>query len=150
MPTERIEIWILGISGLLLLFALAAALLRRRRNRLDPDSDVDPTVAAFRVTHPAFYRIMRSFQRNHDLAEILSQGEVRDSFRLLQLRTEGGSPVAGSPLGLNDPAAAVNDERLQAAMLTILRGIYMEERFTAGLEPEAHKELDRMLDSLTG
>ena len=152
MLIDQLQVWILAGSGALLLAAMLAAYFVRRRRRLDPDAEVDPTVGRFRTSHPAFYRIMRSFQRHYDLAEILSRGEVRDAFRLLQRHADGGQspPAAGNTLRLNGLTGKLSDERVQAAMLTILRSIYMDERFVAQLDPEVHRELDQLLDTLSG
>ena len=149
MLTENTTLSIIIFSGVIMLVAVLTAIYRRQRRSGDRvDDGDDPTIAAFRNSHESFYRILQIFQQRHDLAEILSERDVRDAYKLLRLKNNRPETRADSPLQLQDPSREISEERLQAAMLTILRAIYMDERLVADLDPSAHEELDRLLEGI--
>lgn len=151
--------WVVLAAGALL---LASALLlitfrwflRRRARRRAQDGEPSPAelrriVARYRKSHPSFYRILSELKRGH--AEgMLERGEVRAALRLLAVEGKKNRQDDRASL-LELTAGTKNPEtRIQAAMLTILRVVYSDPKLRDALSKKADRELDLLLDDLTG
>ncbi len=110
-------------------------------------------VSAYQESHPSFFFILDSFQANHTIDQLCKNRDVMDAFQRLDRLRGASTPPASSnkrtsSLHLLPPSS--NDSRApQAAMATILRGIYSDINYSRDLPITAHEELDRFLDSLT-
>jgi len=136
-----------GTGGLLLL--ICVLLLIRRRRRAGP-RDFGFDLTAYRKRNPGFVHALQAIADRGLGKELSRRGDVRAAFRLLKER--GGAQRRPKPdrrtslLELRVPP----DPRVDAAILTILRAVYMEEGLRAAVPVEAQREIDSYLDGLTG
>jgi len=146
---------LVGLGLLLLLAGLGIWLWRRRRKVMPHQLELQETVTAYRYRNPAFYRMMRQFwERGLDEA-LLERPDVEAALRLLStLRERRRDEVRRKDLGssllqLESKESKSEARQIQAAILTILRTIYLDPDLRRILPAEAESELDRLLDSLT-
>lgn len=154
----NLELTILLAAALLLVVAaiLAFVLVRRKGSTQNEASSVEATFAAYRDSHPSFYRILSSLKGGDELSQLLERGDVRAAVRLLETRRPAQrkqearrSKERGMlDLGTSDDSSA--DRTVQAAMLTIIRAVYLDDDLRRSLPEGADSELDRLLESLTG
>lgn len=154
-----LELLILLAVAILLIFAAVLALVfsRRKRRKVTAATSVEATFAAYRESHPSFYRILSSLKGGKELNQLLERGDVRAAVRLLETRRASQVDKEGSRgnerglLDLNARGGDVSlDRTVQAAMLTIIRAVYLDEDLRQSLPKGADSELDRLLESLTG
>lgn len=154
----NLELAILLAAALLLVVAavLAFVLVRRKNRSQNESSSLEVTFAAYRDSHPSFYRILSSLRGGDELNQLLERGDVRAAFGLLETRrpaqgqqaSRRGNQRGMLDLGTTDDSSV--DRTVQAAMLTIIRAVYLDDNLRRSLPEGAHSELDRLLESLTG
>lgn len=153
---------ILLIAAGLLLLILLIVLVAKRRQRTkrvrggSPGAEADRrdprlVLARYRTSHPAFYRIMTAFQENHSMDRLLEGEEAKKAFaRLSKIPTvpkkKGGGRTA--VLSLSESEGSKSPPELEAAMLTLVRSIYMNPEYRNTLPGDSDRELDRFLDNL--
>ncbi len=140
------------VIGLVVIAILLGLLVWRRRSaghvpppsRAGSERELGNLVASFEQSHPAFASIMKSFQQRHSLRYLCRHKEVESAFA--ELSREAPSPAAKPSLRLQP--GKPNRSR-EAAMVTIVRAIYEDDRYYRELPVQTHRELDNLLDALT-
>lgn len=161
---ERTLDWIqnlqdqLGLSGdqgvlILIVFAavllalIAWLLLRRRRPRAELGIDLD----AYRKQNPCFFKVITAVREQGLVDQLKERGDVRAALKLLATRdAERRSRQKDRRSSLLDlPGQPAKTRHQDAAVMTILRAVYMDEVLCHALPSEVVGEVDRYLDSLT-
>lgn len=160
-----------GLLAIILLLVLLA-LLRGRRRRAEARSmegsryaavreikdpqrlrkELRQTLDAYRQSHPLFCEILKAFQEKRSLDDLFENDEVEVAFGKLTFykdqkeRRVKERSVASLLLEKDDPGRGRD---IKAAMVTILRALYLNPQFRRELSPAVEANLDRLLDSLT-
>ncbi len=135
------------VVGAILLAVIAWLLLRRRRPRVDLGIDLD----VYRKRNPCFFKVLSAVQEQGLVEQLKERGDVRAALRLLATRdAERRSREKDRRSTLFDlPGQPEQARRQDAAVMTILRAVYMDEVLCHALPSEVVGEVDRYLDSLT-
>lgn len=111
---------------------------------------LEETLIAYRKSHPLFYQFLTTFQEEHALDDLFEHEEVDAAFaRLTFHRDRQETARSRSTLHLDTASAGKGDREIRAAMVTILRALYLKPEFRRELTSQAVQELDTLLDSLT-
>ncbi len=127
----------------------AAARIQATKN------DLKDVFEGYRESHPDFHRVMSQIQADRRLDEFMSNNEFAGAIaklRLWQAVRVGVRPAkqaGAAPLTIQPGSKKVNPE-VRAAMITVLRVLYASPQVSQGLAPATEKELDKLLESLTG
>lgn len=135
------------VVGAILLAIIAWLLLRRRRPRVDLGIDLD----VYRKRNPCFFKVLSAVRDQGLVEQLKERGDVRAALKLLATRdAERRSREKDRRSSLLDlPGQPEHARRQEAAVLTILRAVYMDEVLCHALPAEVVGEVDRYLDSLT-
>lgn len=154
LKLEPFLIAVILCGGLLFLAGVVILSMRRRRlSKAEGLNDLKATIAAYKANNPHFYRIMEPFLEGKQGADLLKRGDIRAALKLLSAKVpRARSPLEGrgTVLHLADSGSEGKpDPRTQAAMLTILRAVYLDAQLYRLLPPGVNDELDHLLDTLT-
>lgn len=128
------------------LLALVAWLLLRRRH---PRADLGIDLEAYRNQNPCFFKVIMAVSEQGLVDELKERGDVRAALTLLANRAaERRSRTRDRRSSLLD-LPSQTDNRQDAAMMTIMRAVYMDEVLCHALPLDVVGEVDRYLDSLT-
>jgi len=162
-PMNQLIVGAAAIVLLLLIFLL----FRRRSSKPKPPgqaaariqstkNELKDVFEGYRDSHPAFYSVMSQIQANRRLEDFMSNNEFAGAIAKLRLwqavrvgvkpaKQSGVSPLTIQAAGSNKP-----NPEVRAAMLTVIRVIYASPEISQKLGPTVEKELDKLLESLTG
>ncbi len=133
------------VLGILLALVLLALRLRARRLSSVEGVRLEP----LHSTHPCFYQVMLALARSGDVKDLLERKDVQSAWKVVQRsqdrQTKAKPRTTGSIL-LN---GGDRSDRLEAAILTILRAVVMDEKLARRLSPSVVAELDSYLEHLT-
>jgi chromosome segregation and condensation protein ScpB len=155
-----------AVAAVLLLVVLWLVLSRRRqhaeRTRADERaewqpkrSELEDILESYRLSHPAFYGLLKTVQEKHSLDELSEKNkEFAGAVAKLRLihaaRRASRSSKASSALLRLDAERGTNSSReVRAAMITIIRILYASPETRSTLESTGEIELDRVVESLT-
>jgi len=157
---------IVGV-GVILLLLVVILLVRRRRSRARKAAaavvggpigrvggPTEQVLELYRESHPAFYRIVDEYRRQQGLDQFLNEPDFASAFQRLKSlksktdRQKRDKRVSALQISAAGERENVNKET-RAAMLTILRVLYLNRSPETTLTPQADAELDRLLESLT-
>jgi hypothetical protein len=161
---ERTLSWLQEVSGqlglsedqtLLLLIvvgavvlALVAWLLLRGRRR--PKADLGIDLDTYRNQNPCFFKVVQAVSDQGLVDQLKERGDVRAALKLLATRdAERRSRQKDRRSSMLDLPGQQEDNRREAAVMTILRAVYMDEVICHALPSDVVGEVDRYLDSLT-
>jgi LPXTG-motif cell wall-anchored protein len=137
---------ILIVVAAVLLALVAWLLLRRRRPRT---ADLGIDLDDYRQQNPCFFKAIRAVSEQGLVDQLKERGDVRAALKLLATRdAERRSRKKDRRSSMLDLPGKI-DNRQDAAVMTILRAIYMDEVLCHALPNEVLGEVDRYLDSLT-
>lgn len=137
---------ILIVVGAVLLAVIAWFLLRRRRPKADLGIDLD----AYRNQNPCFFKVVMAVSEQGLVDQLKERGDVRAALKLLATRdAERRSRQKDRRSSMLDLPGQQGDNRREAAVMTILRAVYMDEVICHALPSDVVGEVDRYLDSLT-
>lgn len=142
---------ILIIGGAILLVVALTIWLRYRRRKRVSLKVLGVDLESFRSKNPCFHSVMKAVQER-GLEDVLGRrGDVRAAFKLLgeQSLLEQARKKKDRRASLLD-VPVPTDRRIDAAIMTVLRAVYMDEGTRRALTAEALAEMDQFLDSLTG
>ena len=106
-------------------------------------------LSCYADTHPSFVYVLKSLRRKNRLEELLQDDEMRqalDCLRRWQRSASSTEKVSVLDLAVGPEAKS---QRVEAAMVTLLRGVFTNSTCSNCLPERAHRELDSFLDSLT-
>ena len=151
LQSEFLLAWVL--AGVVVLGLAGLLILRRRRRRKSHFWGKEQTGAleALRASHPEFFRIMADLQQRRRPDEVFRHQEAQAAFNKIlahQARRQSSAKKGGSLLDLAPAEAGHGRRTLDAAVLTILRTLYLDPELKKVLTPEAEEELDHYLDAL--
>ncbi|MGH9338792.1 MAG: hypothetical protein ACRD1R_04190 [Acidobacteriota bacterium] len=117
---------VLVLAVIILILTLWHRKIRQRKHPLW-------AIRGYRKSYPAFFQVLADFQSRHDTRELFQDPEAKKALEQLQFHARSGRPA----------------RRVQAAMTTILRAIYLNREFRQDLSPQSLADIDRFLDLLT-
>ena len=145
------QILLIAIVLIVLIVAVVAVIgIRRKTSRAV--RELGFPLKSFRETNPCFYQVMAAVLKAGKSTELTHRGDVRAALRLLQEESRKKARRARKP----DRSTSLLDKggpgkgRREAATMTILRAVYMDESLCRALPNTVVKDIDRYLDSLTG
>jgi len=149
--TNQILLLALVVSVLVLVVAIVVIVRRRKSSTV---RELGISLKGFRERNPCFYRVMTAVVKAGKTSELTQRGDVRAALRLLQDQAgkRGKRPKKPERTAslLSTPTGHSGKDRQQAATMTILRAVYMDETLCRALPNSVIKDIDRYLDSLTG
>ena len=154
------------VGAVVLLLVVVILLIRSRKSRVSRkpvtqgglgrllDSRTQEVLELYRESHPAFYRIVDEYRQHQVLDQLLTDPDFAAAFdRLKMLKSKAERQSRDKRVSALLITAAGDRENVnketRAAMLTILRVLYLNRDATTGLTPQADADLDRLLESLT-
>jgi hypothetical protein len=152
------------VGGVVLLLVVVILLIRSRKARARKrpvvealgrlDGRTQEVLELYRVSHPAFYRIVDEYRQQQVLDHLLTDPDFAAAFEKLKtLKSKAERQSRDKRVSALQITAAGDRESVsretRAAMLTILRVLYLNRDFTTELTPQADADLDRLLESLT-
>lgn len=142
---------LLGVALLGVVVLVVVVLLWRRRRAPTPNESVDRMMESMRLTHPSFFVALSYVRKAGLMGEFMERDEVRRAVEILanadEQRKNRRRDRRGALLSLTPGSG---DVKTQAALLTVLRSIYLDDRVRPGLPPKTLDDLDRFLETLTG
>jgi hypothetical protein len=149
-PLELDQILVIAVGAGVILLLVSVVLLVRRRRRRAPVTGFGFDLATYQGRNPGFVHALQAIADRGLLEELSRRGDVRAALRLLKERGGAQRPrKRDRRTSLLDRPPPV-DQRVDAAILTILRAVYMDEGLRRAVPGEAQREIDRYLDGLTG
>ena len=142
---EQIILLVLVLSVLIISVAVLLIVLRRKSRSM---RELGISLKGFREANPCFYQVMTAVLKAGKSSDLTSRGDVRAALRLLQERSKRVKKLDRSSPFLPKDGSAKGRE--QAATMTILRAVYMDELLCQALPSNVVENIDRYLDSLTG
>jgi len=120
---------------------------RARRRNISRALGFDPAV--FDARCPVLTQVLSTLGRKglaEELARLQGIGEAVEILRVSARKRKSGKPDLRSSLV---DVSGGGEPRVDAAILTLLRAVVMDERLYSVLPPEVVRSLDSFLDSLT-
>ncbi|MEJ2077659.1 MAG: hypothetical protein P8020_20205 [Acidobacteriota bacterium] len=145
--TQDQAVLILIVLGAVLLAVIAWLLLRRRRPRsVDLGIDLD----LCRQQNPCLFKVVMAVSEQGLADQLRERGDVRAALKLLATRdAERRARQKDRRSSMLDLPGQQADNRRDAAVMTILRAVYMDEVLCRALPSDVVGEVDSYLDSLT-
>jgi len=153
------------IGGVVLLLLVVILLIRSRRSRHKGpvargalgrlDGRTQEVLELYRESHPAFYRIVEEYRQHQVLDQLLlTDPDFAAAFeKLKKLKSKAERQTRDKRVSALQISAAGDRESVnketRAAMLTILRVLYLNRDAGTAVTPQADADLDRLLESLT-
>lgn len=152
MQSENLLTYVLAGAAVLLLFALLIIRwLRSRRAGHIWGKEQTGAMEALRSSHPEFFRIMKDIQQHRRPDEVFRHQDALAAFEKIlahQARRKSSGKKGAALLDLAPAEAGHGRRTVDAAVLTILRTLYLDPDLQKALTPEAEQELDHYLDAL--
>lgn len=144
---------ILVVLGILLFAAGAASLLVRNRKQYQNHLPLlIPHLEQLRLDSPFFYQVIKALQQSGEGQGLIVHEDVKSALDLLEAeglqRSQKKGPINSSFLNLIAGPRS-KDKKIRAAMTTVLRAIYFDDKLRTVLPAGMDSELDQYLDHLT-
>lgn len=144
---------ILVVLGILLFAAGAASLLVRKRKQYQNHLPLlIPHLEQLRLDSPFFYQVIKALQQSGEGQGLIVHEDVKSALDLLEAeglqRSQKKGPINSSFLNLIAGPRS-KDKKIRAAMTTVLRAIYFDDKLRTVLPAGMDSELDQYLDHLT-
>jgi hypothetical protein len=153
--TMSLQLIVLGAVLATLLLVVAGGFFyfkRKRERRAELDRQLNRVLSNYRKSDPEFCRVLQRVVDYGYGPMLLSKGDARAAMRLLESRCPPESArqrQTSSVLNLSGSASTPTDSRVTAAMVTILRSIYLDRKLVLELQGGIEEEMDIALDFLT-
>ncbi len=149
LQNEQIILIAVVAGAVLLVVAMLIVLSRRKSSAV---RELGISLKGFRERNPCFYRVMTAVLKAGKSSELTQRGDVRAALRLLQdqARKRGKRPKKPERTASLLATGQSGKDRQEAATMTILRAVYMDETLCRSLPNSVIKDIDRYLDTLTG
>lgn len=147
-------LWAWALAGVAVLVLAGVLIWRWRHHRREGHSwgkEESDALEALRASHPEFFRIMTDIRQRRRPGQVFRHDEAQAAFDKIlahQARRASSGKKGGSLLDLAPAEADHGRRTLDAAVLTILRTLYLDPELKKALTPEAEQELDHYLDAL--
>lgn len=141
--------WQIGVALLILVAVAALLLCRRKAGGKATARALQQRLSRYENSHPFFFRVMTTFLQTHSLAELEEIPDARralENLQLIQAPSSQGPHREVLKLGDSDSGLV----ETEAAMLTLMRTLYFNERLSEDLPQAWQLDIDRFLEALTG
>jgi len=144
------------VTGAIVLVAASLLILGlRRRAASSGANQLKSIVSSYPGLDPGLVRIMKSLLETGLVNELAGQDDVQKALRSLSIRfgehrKKNPQRIPGSVLAVPIEVDSSDDRNVDPALVTILRAAYFSRKVSEQLPEETVRELDQLLDSLTG
>ncbi|GAB4108198.1 MAG: hypothetical protein Kow001_04150 [Acidobacteriota bacterium] len=154
IPGQEYFWWLVGGLGALVAAALLLLVvwLVGRRRAAAAATPLSRLISSHRANYPCFAAVLATVQAQGLVADLYRHGDVRAALKLLEeaARRPPARPPRGTESLLLGPSVEAGmPRRDQAAVVTVLRAVYDDDRIRGRLSRDVLQQLDGFLDSLT-